>query len=455
MKKQKLALFLIISICIFISCNGSGNTSNVAKEGALPPVKASINLRLGQLSKASSPVAVSAALENGESIVIFNQAISTGLNTSVSYNNSQNETLFADFDVSGRPAMAETEDAQLTFTNYTKTTVDVTIKVKSNQKAGDLTRTLFNQPIDPEALNFLDGDTMIRILLGLDGDADSGTRALLAAAFSSLKLVSCTSIDIIEKLQSLEGISPGILSNVSSSICRSQLLESVEEILDKTNYQEITVTQLNSNPACDLPFSFDAATQCAVSVGEQNVIAAENGFVDEFPTPTPEIVTTPTTPPAETSPSPTESVIPTPTSSPTPTLSPTPTSSPTPTPPPNSLYLGSWTGTATGSTLNTGCRNYTINFNVTIDGDNTCTPPTPCRITGSFFDDQNFINFPMIDGTVDNIGHFVFVGTSVGQIPGETLMSDGNFSINGDTGNGNFTITFGMCSGTVSLIRPN
>lgn len=89
---------------------------------------------------------------------------------------------------------------------------------------------------------------MIRILLGLDGDRDrdSGTRALLAAAFSSLKIVGCTSVEVISQLQALENISPGILANVSSSICGSQLLDSVEEILDQTDYEEITVTQLNS-----------------------------------------------------------------------------------------------------------------------------------------------------------------------------------------------------------------
>lgn len=156
MNKLPLALIPIFSLCMFFSCGGGGGGSNGGgKEGKLPPVQASINLRLGQLSKTNGPVAVSAALET---IVIFNQAMGSGQNTSVSYNNSQNETLLADFDVSGRPQMAQTQDALLTFSNYTKTTVDITIDVGSNQKAGPVTRTLFNQPIDPEALNFLDGD---------------------------------------------------------------------------------------------------------------------------------------------------------------------------------------------------------------------------------------------------------------------------------------------------------
>ena len=433
MKKLSLALLPVSIFCMLYACGGSGNSNDPSAKSDLEPVKASINLRLGQVSKSSSPVAVSAALENGESIVLFNREGDSNSDFEVAYKNAADQLLLVTFDQTGRPKSGQARDAIVSFSNYTKNTVDITIKTGTNLKA-DSSRTFINQPIDPDSLAFLDSDIMIKILLGLDNDRDSGIRGLLAPAFSSLKIVGCLSDNILSQFQNAEGSSPEIFSAVTSGICNSQLLSSVNDILNKSNYQEITVTGLDTPASCNTPLNFDSFEACSIAVGDQNVIASENGYVNEFPRPTP----TPTDD------NPTES----PSETPTPALSPSP-----PPPLPPNINLGAWTGIGTGSTSQTGCRNFTIDFVVVANGDSSCTPPTNCVFDGTFNDDEKFLSFS-IHGEMDNIGHFVFAGHTVTANGVIDLMSDGNFSTNGLRGGGNFTHNFLMCTGVTDYKRP-
>ncbi len=86
--------------------------------------------------------------------------------------------------------------------------------------------------------------------------------------------------------------------------------------------------------------------------------------------------------------------------------------------------------------------------------DNTCTPPKTCKVTGTFIDQENFINFPVVMGDMDDFGHFVFTGPSVGSFSGIPLTADGNFNAANLSGSGNFMHTgAGGCTGTMTLTR--
>ncbi len=424
MKNFLYLSFFGLTILIIHACaqdSGDKNQNSDSQSTTRSAVESSINLRLGQVSNSNSPVAVSAALENGESIVILSRIVGEVMQFDVIYTSTTGEQLTVTFDPTGRPLSAQTRDALVTFSNYSTNTVDVTLQ------SGSITRVLPAQAIDNNAISFLEGDTMLRILLGLDKDIDSGTRGLLAAAFSSLQIVACSADNILSSFSSFESFVPGVFASISSGACSSKLLDSVSSILNKTDYKEITANNLGNFSQCDIAQTFEELNTCAKMIGEETANAAQEGFTGDYQAD----IATPTPTPHETH-----------------TSTPTPTLSPTPTPTPN-LNLGTWSGSAIDSSSTSTCT-FIVDFGIGGNGDNTCADPH-CRLVGTFNESNG--GFPIFDieGESDSNGHFFFHGTDPGNQ--ETMGATGDFSNGNGTGSGTFTVnsTSNPCSGTFNV----
>lgn len=273
MNKFFIALCVIFAI---YACSGGRDSNQIDGSLLRPALSSSIDLRLGQLSSGSSPVAVSAALENNENIVVFSNSDSA--NFEVVYVSPSQETILVNFDQTGRPQSARTDNLLISFDNYTKeNTVDVTIQSLLGVTAQTQSIFLPTLQIDPNVVLFLEGDTMLKILLGIDQDIDSATRALLAAAFGALKLVSCDASEFTSSFANL------FSESFSSKLCSSDLLDLIEKILENSNYQNINVNLTNRYPECDLSETYEEKKACSLAIQMDLVEAVKQKIVGNYP----------------------------------------------------------------------------------------------------------------------------------------------------------------------------
>ena len=106
--------FAVICIIFVIYACSSGSSENESNSNLnRPNLNSGVDLRLGQLSNSTGAVAISAALQNGESITIFSENASDDFDAVYVAPNSQ--TIQVNLDEAGRPSIVQFQNTILTY----------------------------------------------------------------------------------------------------------------------------------------------------------------------------------------------------------------------------------------------------------------------------------------------------------------------------------------------------
>ncbi len=263
-------LFLSFGICLLASCAGVGGNDGTSSNNANSINKASQTLRLGQASSPTSPVAVSAAINNRENLVLLNNVGTIGDIEHALYTATDGSVVRITLGENGLPESAATLDATITFTNYTATTVDITIFIADSPV---LSSTV---PLIDSALALT---RRARRLARSDND-NSQLTALLANGASATRIFGCS-------IQDANVDVPALLSLASAS-CGSLLLDTVEELIRRRqDVTEIIVPDIPESSGCNFnqpgwANNFANALSCAGTAGSElvEVVLEDNPDID-------------------------------------------------------------------------------------------------------------------------------------------------------------------------------
>lgn len=254
----------LVALIIAISCSGVGSGGEGVTSSS-----SSKSLRLGQGSSTNSAVAVSAAIDTLESLVVLGSSPNSTDITHVLYRASSNQVARITVGPGGLPVSAATSDANASFSNFTDTTVDVTIV--SNGQTVTVTA-----PLQDETVGLLKSGS---IYTRVKATSLPVLRELLRSTLVAVRTFGCagefaaTNIAVGSVFQELVG-----------ATCRSELLNVIKETVDDRDEDiiEKVIEDLPEESTCDFRSDswvndFSNAQRCAGIVGEtlvQKVIQA-------------------------------------------------------------------------------------------------------------------------------------------------------------------------------------
>lgn len=406
-------LLIIITFATYlIACAGGSDD----KDDQVNRLASTTSLRIGRSSNTIGPVATSASLASGESLMIIYDATS-GLISEVLFKDSNNAVVRVPTDPSGRPNLAQSTDIDVSFSNYTETTVDVTFSRVFRNLLGT-----FTYPLENESLELLTSEFILGIVLNSAPNDQSAQRGYLSAAVIALRIVGCSGVSGNDQFNTSDDF-----ANLMQSICNSPLLDEISRVAlnPDVDLDQITVTRLPEPNICSFIDSFFDGRDCILNYSGRLISAAIQGIVGVFPTPTPRPTAHSTTNPTQ-----------------------VPTQAPTQPPAqvqPNPA-IGNWQGFITqGSTPTTLCQNGPLNFTISSAGDVSCANPH-CNVTGDVFDVFNQV--PLDSGQYDDRNNIVFTWYNASfDITG---MASG--TIAGTTSSGTFSTDAG-CFGTFTAMK--
>lgn len=427
MKKIITLLIIIALVSYLIACGGGNNSSETFGK-----LSATTSLRLGRSSNSVGPVATSAALSNGEAVVIIFDAL-TGLISEVLFKNQLDEAIRIVVDPSGRPIFAETKDSKLSFDNFSETSVDVLFE-STNKALSSFTFQLLD-----ESIKLLKSDNLLTIVLGLGKDSQNGQRGYLSAALVAARIAGCSGVSASSQFSTSSAFSA-----FSDSLCGAPLLDEINLIaLDENNdLTEVTVTRIPESAICSNINTFNNGQDCILNFGGKLVSAARREIVGVFPTPTPK--------PKPSTPTPTEKPTEEPTEKPTEEPTTEPTKKPTPPPPPppiKSPFEGHWEGRITQNFITTFCTDGPVSFDIKTEGDARCGNPK-CSLDGNIHDGGSIVSAGGELNKNDDVS-FSWINTNTGNI---AIDGQADGTLSGNIGTGTFTTT-GGCSGTFTVTK--
>ena len=259
---SRLRELILFSALFFNACGGVSGTDDpqlgVSASGAFR------SLRLGQSSSPTSPVAVSAAIDTRESLVILNSSPASSLIAHVLYKGASGAVARITVDNLGRPTSAATADANVIFANYTATTVDLQIEV-----AGILgpitTTTLSNTAI--ELLNAAPSSAR----QGRETQGESTTLEVLRGGVLAAETFGCSGRQLAG-----QGEIPNSFTFLANEACESRLVDAVQEVVEEGDVDDRFVPDIEESSSCDFDDpdwidNFSNAESCAGIVGDDLV----------------------------------------------------------------------------------------------------------------------------------------------------------------------------------------
>lgn len=341
----------LFAVAVFFGCGGvtGGEPGTVVAAD-----RTTRSLRLGQTDTPNSPVAISAAVDTRESFVVLDRDLTSGGIEQVLYRSGQGEVVSIVVSSDGRPLSAQTATAQVTFSNYTDITVDVTI-TSQGVVMGSLTVALQNDVRDilQSGNSRSPARSSYRVL------SDQAIRNILRGAVVAIRTFGCAGVSVEESID----VGPQF-ARLAEASCGSLLVSTVRTVVQDQEepLETLFTTDLPDSMNCNFASEgdFSSASNCASDIGGQLVTevlfetplvgsvvqdsvqsdAALAGQHPELfdpdngaplPTPTPLPSPSPSPGPA---PRPTVTPSPSPTPTPTPTGTPLPSPSPSPSPTP-------------------------------------------------------------------------------------------------------------------------
>lgn len=284
-KSIALPLLVLLSSC----GQGVGDGSSVSEENSQEKIaRASQSLRLGQAATPDSPIAVSAAIDNLESVVVLNDGPGNTEVRFVLYTTDAGTIVRIQTDSLGRPVTVQTKDATATFSNYRGSDVDVAIASTNNTAT-----------IDALTLSRVANTSSLKRFLRAEENS-SVLRTLLDQSANAVRLFGCA----VQGSAAASGSSASFIQ-ASETACKSLLVDAIRIRVDRNEIEQLPVTRDIATPSgCDFnqpgwADSFSSTQSCAARVSTvvlRDVITENPGidsavddgfipgeqFIDEF-----------------------------------------------------------------------------------------------------------------------------------------------------------------------------
>jgi uncharacterized membrane protein YgcG len=254
---------------MFQGCDGVGSGGQGFDTGSANFSNTFKSFRLGQTESANSPVATTAAANNGEAIIILNSSENEADVEVVIYVSEDQDIVRLTIGEDNRLVTATNGDTRATFSNFTTNTV----QVQNVDKADQAPRTI---SIDPDVVKIINS--------GIDGriiQDPQVIRRLLRIAIQALKVFGCTGREFAR----LEGL-PESFANVSNAACESLLVDIILTRLASNSDLEF-LTGLPENDACNFEeggwfddFSFAETCARGLSRSLLDLVNSETPNVD-------------------------------------------------------------------------------------------------------------------------------------------------------------------------------
>ncbi|MFN8390814.1 MAG: low-density lipoprotein receptor class A repeat-containing protein [Bdellovibrionota bacterium] len=284
-----LVLTLSLWACHGVEDRGADPTTQTVRTTA-----AYRSLHLGQTQSPTSPVATTAAANNGEAIVILNHTPGAPQVDHVLYVTPDSSVVRITYADGNLPSSAEADGVTVNFSNYTSASVQLEILPENGQPINAvIPLDDISQKLVPEIA------TVPRVARA--EEAPNVIRGLYYRAIVGIRLFGCGT----QAALTAQGITtPQPFLHVAQAACDSLLVSLLRAFLAAGDFANNVIPGLTEEPACDFTQSgwidnFDLATQCALGIGLQLVDAIEKSFPDLHSaivgtTPTPQPTATPT-----------------------------------------------------------------------------------------------------------------------------------------------------------------
>ncbi len=294
-------IFILIFLLAILSaaCHGVDDRSADTQQ-LVRNTYAFRSLRLGQTESPNSPVATTAAANNGEAVVVLNRAPGSTLVDHLLYVSSPSEVARISFSDGTLPSSAEGGGVQFTFSNYTTSTVDVqafsdgTRLASATVPLSDVVQKLMTQLPQLNSAG-------LATPLSRAAESDPVLRALYTKTIIAVQLFGCGAGSAF----ALAGVPiPPAYGALSQSACESVLVDLLRALIAEGSFGARLIEGLKEEPSCDFSDAdwirnFSNAEQCALGVGSQLIETVLRSFPDigiavlGTPTPTPTPASTP------------------------------------------------------------------------------------------------------------------------------------------------------------------
>jgi len=258
--------FLFFTLAFVVACGGVSGSS--VEDDQIFESDSFRSLRLGQSASSDRRVATSAAINNRESLIVLNSEEGSSDIVHVLYTSADNEVARITVDSSDRPVTAETENALATFSNYTDTTVDVSILADGVQFPATTVA------LDPAVLGLLTR-TRFPTRFAREGDSIENEilRQLLEGALIATRTFGCAG----NAAAAASGASSAF-TGFTNATCNSVLLDTVAAVIEEDD-QEISeriVEDIVEVDSCNFELpgwtdNFGNAQGCASGVSDDLV----------------------------------------------------------------------------------------------------------------------------------------------------------------------------------------
>lgn len=281
----------------FASCHGVSSDKELP-ERAVTNTNAFRSLRLGQTTSPTSPVATTAAANNGEAIVVLNRTPGTNLVEHVLYMSPQTEVARVTFADGVLPSSAEAAGVKLFFGKFAVGTVEIQIVPQAGSSF------TLNVPLDTISMKLIDqllNSKAAPSRLAREAESPEVLRVLYTKAIVGIRLFGCGSQSVLAS----NGISlPPSFTQIAQSACSSLLVDLLRAFIAAGQFTPNTIPGLTEEGACDFTDpnwinDFTKAEQCANAIGGDLIDEIDRIFpdvetaVEGTPTPTPTPQSTP------------------------------------------------------------------------------------------------------------------------------------------------------------------
>jgi hypothetical protein len=286
LSKSVLSFVFILGTVFGLGCSG-------VERDDTPPVgrvsRAVQSLMLGQTQSPLSPVATTAGLNSGESVIVLNREAGSTDISHVLYVSKESDVARVTVGGDGLPLSVQTENVSATFLNATTNTIDVIltfIRADGSAEAGEQ----FTVPLTEETQKLLTSSRLNRI------ESPDVVRRLLLGVIVAVRTFGCAGQDAASF-----DAAPAEFLQLTASACGSLLLDVLRIVTSSDDDQEIEsriVEGLSERSTCDFTVPgwlgrFDDASDCALNVSSELSGIIQTNFptitsVLAPPTPSPE-----------------------------------------------------------------------------------------------------------------------------------------------------------------------
>ncbi len=295
MKKLQAVCLALFTVSIVFSSGCKG-----VERDDTPPVgrvsRAFQSLMLGQTQSPLSPVATTAGLNTGESVIVLNTEAGSTSISHVLYVSPEKQVARVTVGEDGLPVSAQTGNVTAVFLNATSTTIDVVLTfIREDgvvQAGGQQTVVL-----PEETVKLLTSSRLNRV------ESVEVVRRLLLGVIIAVRTFGCAGQDAANI-----DAAPSEFLQITASACGSLLLDVLRIVTSSDDDQEIQsriVEGLSERSSCDFSAPgwlgrFEDASDCALNVSSElnDVIVSNFPTITSVlapPTPTPEPTAVPDT----------------------------------------------------------------------------------------------------------------------------------------------------------------